>query len=67
MALDEPKENDEEFDIEGFKYIVDKEFYEKIQPVKVDFNYFGFRVSSEMDFSNGGASCTSCATTGACC
>lgn len=66
MALDEPKDNDKEFDIDGFKYIVDKEFYEKIQPVKVDFNYFGFRVSSEMDFG-AAAGCTSCGTTGTCC
>ena len=66
MALDEPKETDKEFDIDGFKYIVDQDFYDKIQPVKVDFTYFGFRVSSEMDFG-AGAACTSCGTTGTCC
>jgi iron-sulfur cluster assembly protein len=66
MALDEPKETDKEFDIDGFKYIVEEEFIEKIQPVKVDFTYFGFRVSSEMDFG-AGASCTSCGATGTCC
>ncbi len=65
MALDEPKETDKEFDIDGFKYIVDQDFYEKVQPVKVDFTYFGFRVSSDMDFG-AGAGCTSCGTTGTC-
>jgi Fe-S cluster assembly iron-binding protein IscA len=65
MALDEPRETDEVSEIDGFKFIVDKEFYEKIQPIKVDFTYFGFKVSSEMDFG-AGAGCTSCGTTGTC-
>ena len=38
MALDEPKETDHVYDIDGFKYIVDKEFMEKVKPIKIDFS-----------------------------
>ena len=31
MALDEPKDTDDVFDIEGFKYIVDKEFMKEAE------------------------------------
>ena len=37
MALDEPKDNDEVYEIEGFKYIIDKDFMEKAKPVKIDY------------------------------
>jgi Fe-S cluster assembly iron-binding protein IscA len=37
MALDEPKDDDSVFDVNGFQFIMEKEFYEKAQPVKVDF------------------------------
>jgi hypothetical protein len=32
MALDEPKDTDDVFDVNGFQFIVDKEFYKKAQP-----------------------------------
>jgi iron-sulfur cluster assembly protein len=64
MALDEPKDNDKTFDIDGFKYIVDTTFLEKVQPIKVDFSMYGFKLDCGIDF---GAGCTSCSTTGSCC
>ena len=64
MALDEPKDNDKTFDIDGFKYIVDTAFLEKVQPIKVDFSMYGFKLDCGIDF---GAGCTSCSTTGSCC
>jgi len=64
MALDEPKDSDEVYDIEGFKYIMDKDFMEKAKPVKIDFSEYGFKLSSNIDFSS---SCSSCSTTGSCC
>jgi hypothetical protein len=57
MALDEPKETDNLYEINGFKFIVDKNFYEKAKPVKVDFLGYGFKITSGIDF---GASCSSC-------
>jgi len=64
MALDEPKDSDEVYEVEGFKYIIDKGFMEKAKPVKVDFSEYGFKLSSNIDFD---ASCSSCSTTGSCC
>ena len=64
MALDEPRENDDEFDVDGFKYLVDKEFMQKAQPIKVDFMQVGFKITAGIDF---GAGCSSCGTKGSCC
>jgi hypothetical protein len=49
MALDEPKETDNVFSVNGFKFILDKDFYEKVKPVKVDFMGYGFKISSNLD------------------
>jgi iron-sulfur cluster assembly protein len=63
LALDESKESDEIYDINGIKYLIDKALSEQAKDVKVDFiNYngrSGFSVSSAL--SLGGGSCgTSC-------
>jgi len=64
MALDEPKDTDNKYTVDNFQYIVNKDFMEKVKPLKVDFTAFGFKVSSGVDFSAG---CSSCSTTGSCC
>ena len=61
MALDEPKETDNVFNVNGFQFIVDKDFYEKVKPVKVDCMGYGFKISSNMEFGAGAAGgCGSC-------
>ena len=67
MALDEPKETDSTFDIDGFQYIIDKEFLERAQPIKVDFLINGFKLDCSIDFgvADGCGSCGS-ASSGAC-
>lgn len=65
MALDEPKDNDSVYEIEGFKYLVDKVFLEKAQPIKVDFLEYGFKLSSNLEFQSG-AGCQGCSSTGSC-
>jgi len=64
MALDEPKDNDEIFEVDGFKYLVNKEFMDKAKPIKVDFAMYGFKLDCGIDF---GAACGSCSTEGSCC
>jgi iron-sulfur cluster assembly protein len=59
MALDEPNNLDQEFEIDGFKYIVNKEFLERANPIKVDFHMYGFKLDCNIDFGPG---CTSCGT-----
>ena len=38
MALDEPKDTDEKFDIKGLQFVVDKSFMEKAEKINIDFN-----------------------------
>ena len=64
MALDEPKDSDDIFEVDGFKYLVNKEFLEKAKPIKVDFAMYGFKLDCGIDF---GAACGSCSTEGSCC
>jgi hypothetical protein len=63
MALDEPRDTDMVFDIDGFKYIVDKEFMKEAEPIKVDFVGFGFKFDCAIEFEEG---CTACPTSTAC-
>lgn len=64
MALDESKENDEKFDIDGYTYVVEKDFLAQAKPIKVDFLEVGFKVTSSIKLES---SCGSCSTTGSCC
>lgn len=57
MALDEPKEEDAVYEFDGFKYIIKKTLIDRIQPVKVDFNTMGFRITSNMDSGRGRSTC----------
>jgi len=44
---------------------VDKDFMEKVKPVKIDFLEIGFKVTAGIEF--GKACGTSCDTKGSCC
>ena len=65
MALDEPKESDNVYEVNGFQFIVDKDFYEKAKPVTVDFLGYGFKISSSIEFSPDSA-CGSCSSNSGC-
>ena len=67
MALDEPNSNDKIHEIDGFKYIVNKDLLEKAQTIKVDFLEVGFKLTSNLDFDASASACGSCSTTGSCC
>lgn len=65
MALDEPRETDNIYNVNGFQFVVDKEFYEKAKPISVDFIGYGFRINSSINLgpSNGCGGCHgSCST-----
>ncbi len=68
MALDEPKPDDNVYEVDGFKYIVNKDFMAKAQPIRIDYSNYGFRLDSSYDFSAAAPSaCSSCGTaTGGC-
>jgi Fe-S cluster assembly iron-binding protein IscA len=63
MALDEPKETDNVYDVNGFQFIMDKDFYEKAKPVTVDFLGYGFKINSSIEFGPGSA-CSACGSGG---
>ncbi|MFH1242844.1 MAG: hypothetical protein V1689_10850 [Pseudomonadota bacterium] len=60
MALDESRENDEIFDDRELTYIIDKELYDRVKPIKVDYVNTpmgsGFNIASNMKAQ---ASCSS--------
>jgi Fe-S cluster assembly iron-binding protein IscA len=62
MALDEPKDTDKVYEIDGFKYVVDKDFLEKARPLKVDFVEYGFKLSSSLQFQPAGSACSGCSS-----
>ncbi|MFP4350704.1 MAG: hypothetical protein ACOC3W_02605 [Thermodesulfobacteriota bacterium] len=61
MALDEPRDNDEKFEIEGFTYLINEDFLEKAKPISVDFEGIGYKLTCGIDFSRQ-AACSSCGT-----
>lgn len=49
MALDESKETDEQFDVDGIIYVVDKELIEAVKPIHIDFTPVGLSVTGNLD------------------
>ena len=63
MTLDERKDTDDVFDVDGFQFVVDKEFLIEAEPIKVDFAHFGFQIDCAIEFQEG---CSGCGTSSAC-
>jgi Fe-S cluster assembly iron-binding protein IscA len=38
MVLDEPRNGDKVFDINGITYLVEKDFFDRVKPLTVDYN-----------------------------
>jgi iron-sulfur cluster assembly protein len=60
MALDEPKDTDEKFDIKGLQFVVDKSFMEKAEKINIDFTGMGFQLDSNLVIEQSGSGCSSC-------
>ncbi len=62
MVLDEPKETDDVYKINGFTMMIDKGLHETTKNVAVDYVIYGmgsgFRVTSEIPVSGGGGGCS---------
>lgn len=52
MALDESKDDDQEFDDRGIKFVVENTLYDQVKPIKVDYVTSamgsGFNIMSNM-------------------
>jgi iron-sulfur cluster assembly protein len=63
MVLDEPKDNDEVFKVNGFTMLVDKELLTQAKAITVDYVTYGmgsgFRVTSEVPIGGSAGGCGS--------
>lgn len=61
MALDEPKEDDTIFNESGITYTINKQLYEQVKPIKVEYvdtaRGSGYRISANLDKNCGSCSC----------
>ena len=61
MAIDEATEEDEVFDDRGLTYVIERDLYEEVKPLKVDYvkNPMGegFSISSGMPMAGGCEGC----------
>ena len=64
MDVDEIKDTDTVFDIDGFQFIVDEDFLKEAVPIKVDYTRSGFQFDCELEFEDGCAACASSSTCG---
>ena len=66
MALDESRDDDQEFDDRGIKFVVETSLFDRVKPIKVDYTTSamgsGFSIVGNMPVapSSCGSSCGSC-------
>lgn len=61
MALDEPKETDDVFEVKGYKFLVEKSLMKTVAPVTVDLENGFFSVQSSLKANKSACgSCSSC-------
>ena len=58
VALEAPTKRDEVFTVDGFEYVINKTLLQKVQPIKVDSDGFGFRISGSGIYPQSG--CGNC-------
>ncbi len=62
MVLDEPKETDDVYKINGFTVMIDKDLHQTTKDVTVDYVVYGmgsgFRVTPEVAVGGGGGGCS---------
>jgi len=66
LALDEPKDSDDVFEVEGYSIVVDKELLEKAKPLSIDFACSGFSIDSSLELGGGGCGGGCSCSSGSC-
>ena len=64
MALDQVRATDQVYDIEGATYVINRDFLEKAQPLRIDHGPNGFEISSPVDLRT--LACSGCKASGKC-
>ncbi|MBN2808201.1 MAG: hypothetical protein JXR80_01770 [Deltaproteobacteria bacterium] len=67
MVMDQARPTDESYTFGDFTFLVDREFMEKVKPIKVDFKNVGFSITANIDLSKAGGGCSGCGSTSSCC
>ncbi len=55
LALDEPTDNDEVFDLDGLTIVVEKQLHASADPITIDMSEMGFSISSSLQLPQAGA------------
>jgi len=63
VGMDEQRDGDVTFTVDGLTYVVERGFYEQIKPVTVDFGENNFTVRASMPAGEG---CSGCGSAGSC-
>lgn len=67
LALDEQKDGDQIFDVDGYSFLMEEALFEQAKPVSVDFDqHMGFAIQSSMKFPETAGGCSSCGCGGSC-
>ena len=61
VGIDEKRDGDRTFEVDGLTYVIEHGFFEEIKPLTVDFSNNNFTVSAAVSFGEG---CSGCDTTG---
>jgi len=64
LALDEPKDTDDTFAVDGYTFLVEKELMVQAKSMTIDLTYMGFQINSSLELGGGG--CGSSCSTGGC-
>ena len=59
LDVDEPKDTDDVFDIDGFQFVVNRYLLKEAEPIKVDYNRSEFQFDSSLEFEDGCSTCKS--------
>jgi Fe-S cluster assembly iron-binding protein IscA len=64
VGIDEQRDGDRVFEIDGLTYVIEHGFFEEIKPLTVDFSNNNFTVSAAVSFGEGCSGCdiTGCST-----
>ncbi len=65
LALDEVRDDDDTFELDGFSFVVDKELLAEAKPIHIDLTPMGFDLTSSLKLEGGGCGCgSSCGSGG---
>lgn len=66
MALDEPKDTDDVYELSGFTFVLDKELSAQTGDIAIDLTYYGFSVDSANPVGGGGGCSSGSCSSGSC-